>query len=114
MGFNSGFKGLKTAQYSKAETCSCSILQINPTRYTILLSVFISLLFTCFRQSCAHHQEKLLYLCDTGICHSVWVASGLLVGVKLPIQSDKYQCRIDIVISPDDGHMVARNMQRRK
>src|SRR5215475_11466258 len=32
---------------------------------------------------CAHHQEKLLYLCDTGICHSVWVASGLLVGVKL-------------------------------
>ena len=25
------------------------------------------------------------------------------------IQSDKYQCRIDTVISPDDGHMVARN-----
>jgi len=36
-----------------------------------------------FRQPCAHHQEKLLYLCDTGICHPVWVASGLLVGVKL-------------------------------
>ena len=40
---------------------------------------------------------------------------GLLVGVKLasiqpadqtpPIQSDKYQCRIYTVISPDDGHM---------
>ena len=66
---------------------------------------------------CAHHQEKLLYLCDTGICYSVWVASGLLVGVSLqradqtpPIQSDKYQCRIDTVISPDDGRMVARNM----
>jgi len=29
------------------------------------------------------------------------------------IQGDKYQCRIDIVISPDDGHMVARNMYRR-
>jgi len=27
-----------------------------------------------------------------------------------PIQSDKYQCRIDKVISPDNGHMVARNM----
>ena len=26
--------------------------------------------------------EKLLYLCDTGICHSVWVASGLLVGFQ--------------------------------
>jgi hypothetical protein len=101
---------LKTAQYLKAETCSCSILQINPTRSIILLSIFISLLFTCLRQSCTHYQEKLLYLCDTGICHSVWVASGLMVGVKVPIQSYKYQCRLDTVISPDDGHMVARNM----
>jgi len=25
---------------------------------------------------------KLLNLCDTGICHSVWVVTGLLVGVK--------------------------------
>ena len=31
-----------------------------------------------------------------------------------PIQSDKYQYRIDTVISPDDGHMVARNMSRRE
>src|SRR5215475_8863928 len=29
-------------------------------------------------QPCAHHQEKLLYLCDTGICHSVWVAWRLV------------------------------------
>jgi len=48
-------------------------------------------------------RSKLLYLCDTGICHSVLVASGLLVGVKPadqtpPIQSDKYQCRIDTAI----------------
>ena len=28
-------------------------------------------------------------------------------------QSDKYQCRIDTITFPDDGHMVARNMQRR-
>ena len=27
-------------------------------------------------------RRKLLYLCDTGICQSVWVASGLLVGLK--------------------------------
>ena len=75
---------------------------------------------------------EITYLCDTGICHSVWVASGLLIGVKLhsvwvasgllvgvslqpadwtpPIKSDKYQCCIGTVISPDDGHMVARNM----
>jgi len=24
--------------------------------------------------------------------------------------SEKYQCRIDTVSSPDDGHIVARNM----
>jgi len=49
------------------------------------------------------------------------VACGLLVGVSLqpadqkpPIQSDKYQCPIDTVISPDDGPMVARNMYRRE
>ena len=28
---------------------------------------------TCFGQLCAHHQENLLYLCDAGIFHSVWV-----------------------------------------
>ena len=28
----------------------------------------------CFGQLCAHHQENLLYLCDTLIFHSVWVA----------------------------------------
>ena len=32
---------------------------------------------------------------DIGNCHSVGVASGLLVGLKL---SDKCQCRIDTVI----------------
>ena len=29
---------------------------------------------TCFGQLCAHHQENLLYLCDTGNFQSVWVA----------------------------------------
>jgi len=50
-------------------------------------------------------RTKLLYLCDTGICHSVWVASSLLVGLKIQavdqtpsIQSDKYKCRTDTVI----------------
>ena len=54
---------------------------------------------------CPSSGEKSLYLRDTGICHSVWVAYGLLVGLKLqpadqtpPIQSDKYQCRIDTAI----------------
>ena len=49
--------------------------------------------------------------------------SGVLVGMGLggclvccsrqpPTQSEKYQCRIDRVSSPDDGHIVARNMYR--
>ena len=39
----------------------------------------------------------------------VW--SGLLQQTRQPpIHSEKYQCRIDTVISPDDGHLVARNM----
>jgi len=37
---------------------------MNPTWYKILLNLF--LFSTCFGHPCAHHQEKLLYLCDTG------------------------------------------------
>ena len=33
-------------------------------------------------------RRKLLYLCDTGICHSGWVASGLLVGFNPTSRSD--------------------------
>ena len=80
-------------------------LQISPTRCTIPLNTFIALLYMFRASMCPSSGEKLLYLCDTGICHSVWVATGLLVGVSLqpadqtpPIQSDKYQCRIDTVI----------------
>jgi len=87
-------------------------------------SLYIYFIFcTCFGQLCAHHQENLLYLCDTGIFHSVWVAvwSAGWDGTghqshpnqqnREPIiENEKYQCRIDTVISPDDGHIVARNM----
>ena len=57
-----------------------------------------------------------------GNCHSVWVASDLLVGLKLSKQQTRrhpYRVTNTIVaqiqqFSPDDGHMVARNMQRRE
>ena len=69
---------------------------------------------TCFAQLYTHHQEKLLYLRDTGIFPSVWVAVWSAGWDKhsrqLPIQNEKYQCSIDTVSSPDDGHIVARNM----
>jgi len=94
------------------------------TKCTLLLSIFISYFSTCFGQLCVHHQENLLYLYDTGIFHSVWVAvwsAGWDETAQShpnqqtrqpPIQSEKYQCRIDTVSSPDDGHTVARNMWR--
>ena len=57
------------------------ISQINPTRCTILFNIFIY--FSSLYVSGVHApiiRRILLYLCDTVICHSVWVASGLLVG----------------------------------
>ena len=33
-------------------------------------------------------------------------------GVQLPIPSQKYQCRIDTVSFPHDGHIIARNTYR--
>jgi hypothetical protein len=76
--------------------------------------LFISLLYMFRASMCPSSGEKLLYLCDTGICHSGWVASGLQVGFEQllnywtvsiqpgdqtpPIQSDKYKCRVDKII----------------
>jgi len=91
-----------------------NVSQINPTRCTILFN--ISIYFSSLRVSGIQVpviKRKMLYLCDTDICHSGWVASGLLVGLKNqtpPIPIDKYQCRIDTALSPDDRHMDARNM----
>ena len=68
-------------------------------------------------------RRKLLYICDTGICHSVWVASGLLVGlnwidwIESNQQTRRHSYRVTNTsvayiqqFSPDDGHTDARNM----
>ena len=47
---------------------------MKPTRCTVHRSIFISTYLHVWGQLCAHHQENLLYLCDNGIFHSVWVA----------------------------------------
>jgi len=48
------------------------------------------------------------------ICHSVWVAvlsaGWTQLNSQPPTHSDKYQCRIHTVHSPDDGHIDDRNM----
>ena len=38
----------------------------------------------------------MVYLCDTGICHSVWVASGLQVGFMY--ESITTYCHITLVM----------------
>ena len=58
----------------------CIISQINATRCTILFNIFIY--FSSLHVSGIHvpiSRRKLLYPCYTVMCHSVWVASGLLV-----------------------------------
>ena len=41
---------------------------------------------------------------------TVWPSSSQPYGWLAGLQSEKYQYRIDTVSSPDDGHIVARNM----
>ena len=62
----------------------CTVSQINPTTCTILFNIFIY--FFSPHVSGIHVpiiRRKLLYPCNNGTCHSVWVAAGLLVGLKL-------------------------------
>jgi len=50
------------------------ISQINPTRCTVMFNIFIY--FSSVHVSGFHvpiMRRKLLYPCDTGTCHSVWV-----------------------------------------
>jgi len=47
-----------------------------------------------------------------GICHSEWMTVWF-AGCKPdshPHRVTNTKCRIDTIISPDDGHIVARNM----
>ena len=61
-----------------------TVSQITPTRCIILFNIFIY--FSSLHVSGIQVpiiRRKLLYLCDTDICHSVWLVSGLQVGLKL-------------------------------
>jgi hypothetical protein len=77
-----------------------------------IVLICLLLFATRFGQLCAHHQEKIPYLCDT------WYLSFYMSGTQggsPAYQSHLYRmtntrCRIGTVFSPDDGHIVARNM----
>ena len=91
---------------------TCIISQINPTRCTILFNIFIY--FSSLHVSGIHVpiiRRKWLYLCDTGICRSVWVASVL----RQQTRRHPYRVTNTSVVqiqqfSHHDGHMDARNM----
>jgi hypothetical protein len=54
--------------------------------------------------NCAHHQEKQLYLYDSLVC----IQDGH------PRRITSIKCRINTVVSPDDGHTVAQNVERKE
>ena len=73
---------------------------------------------TCFGPLCAHHQEKQLCLCDTSyllscvddclVCRSICSCTP----DSHPRRITSTKCCMNTVVSPDDGHIVAQNMQR--
>ena len=68
---------------------------------------------TRFGELCAHPQEKIPYLCDT--CYQSLYIDDWYAGPCIP-DSHLYRvtnnrCHIGTVFSPDDGHIVARNVQ---
>ena len=66
---------------------------------TLLLSIFIS--------TSLHVSGNYVPIIRRTYCIYATL-SGLQTRQPL-IQSEKYQCRIDTVSSPDDGHIVTRN-----
>jgi len=87
----------------------CNLFQMKPTRFTLLLSIFIS--------TSLHISGNYLPIIWRTYCIYAtlvfFVLYGWLSGLQTkqpPIQSEKYQCRIDTVSSPDDGQIFARNM----
>jgi len=79
-----------------------------------LFSVYLSI-STCFVRLCAHHQGKQLCLCDT--CYLLLCVDDSLVCRSIcfcipdchPHIITSTKCRITTVVSPDDGHIFARN-----
>ena len=82
-------------------------LKIKPTRCTyFLINIFLFSLLYMFRTSICPSSGEL----TVSMRH--WYLSLCMGGCSVccSIQSDKYQCRIDTVSSPDDGHIDVRNM----
>jgi len=78
------------------------LFHMKPTRYTLLLSTFIS--------TSLHVSGNYVPIIRRTYCNYVTPVFFTLYGWLSGLLAD--QCRIDTVRSPDDGHIVARNMYR--
>jgi len=97
----------------------CIILYIKPNWCIIFLRIFIFLSISmCFRRLWAHHQEIQQSLCDTW--YLLFCVDGCMVcrvkhfvppciPYSQPHRITSTKCRINSVVSPDDGPIVARN-----
>ena len=74
----------------------CIILYIKLTWCTIFLSMFIS----------------FLYMFQATMCRVEWIPP--CIPDSYPHSVTNTKCCIDTVISPDDGHIVARNVWRKE
>ena len=92
---------------------------VNRTNLGHNIFLICLLLFSaCFGQLCANHQEKIRYLCDTWylsryiddclVCRAEWIPPCIPDSHLYRVTNTR--CRIGTVFSPDDGHIVARNM----
>ena len=79
-------------------------LSIKPTWCTIFLGMFISFLYTFQMTICPSSGETTVYM-----LHLV-----LVILDSHPYKITSTKCHINTVVSPDDGHIVARNVKRKE
>jgi len=111
------FQFLTYSAYGKQFTV---ILYIKPNGCINLFLVYLSI-SACFGRLCAHHQEKQLCFCDTWylsfcvddclVCRVEWNIPPCIPDSH-PHRITSTKCCKNTVVSPDDGHIFARNMQR--
>ena len=86
------------------------LFQMKPSRLKLFLSTFISIsLYVSGNYVPIIRRAYCIYTTPVFFPLYGWL-SGLLQTRQPPVQSEKYQCRIATVSSPDDGHIVDRNM----
>ena len=84
--------------------------------FLVYLSLVYLSLSTCFGRLCAHHRKKNCVYATLGTCYSVWMTVSYAGWIQScipdshPYRITSTKCRINPVVSPDDGHIVGRNM----